>query len=117
MAPASANGISFHSGEICSDPILLNVYGSQELIPWNEFLQTMYVARARICKRLWRPGIDSKESMPLAYFAWRPGTTYRVCCTGPLGLESISGLHKGASNTGSELEFLKSLWGLGTEEE
>jgi hypothetical protein len=35
-------------------------------------------ARARICNRLWSPGIDTKESMPLAYVAWRTGTTYRV---------------------------------------
>ncbi len=41
--------------------------------------------QARIFKRLWSPGIDSKEWIPPAYVA--------------------------------ELEFLKSLWGLGTEEE
>jgi hypothetical protein len=34
--------------------------------------------RACICKRLWSPGIDSEESMPLANVAWRAGTTYRV---------------------------------------
>jgi hypothetical protein len=27
--------------------------------------------RARICKCLWSPGIESEESMPLAYVAWR----------------------------------------------
>jgi hypothetical protein len=31
--------------------------------------------RARICKRLWSPGIDSKESIPPAYVAWRASTT------------------------------------------
>jgi hypothetical protein len=31
--------------------------------------------RARICKRLRSPGIDSKESIPPAYVAWRAGTT------------------------------------------
>jgi hypothetical protein len=34
--------------------------------------------RARICKRLWRPGIDAEESIPPAYVAWRAGTTNRV---------------------------------------
>ncbi len=33
---------------------------------------------ARICKRLRRPGIDSEDSIPPAYVAWRAGTTYRV---------------------------------------
>jgi hypothetical protein len=30
--------------------------------------------RARIFKRLWSPGIDSKEWIPSAYVAWRAGT-------------------------------------------
>ncbi len=30
--------------------------------------------RARIFKRLWSPGIDSKEWIPQAYVAWRAGT-------------------------------------------
>ncbi len=34
--------------------------------------------RARICKRLWSLGIDSEESIPPAYVAWRAGTTNRV---------------------------------------
>ncbi len=29
---------------------------------------------ARIFKRLWSPGIDSKELIPPAYVAWRAGT-------------------------------------------
>ncbi len=33
---------------------------------------------ARIFKRLWSPGIDSKELIPPAYVAWRAGTTNRV---------------------------------------
>jgi hypothetical protein len=32
---------------------------------------------ARISKRSWSPGIDSKESTQLAYVAWRAGTTNR----------------------------------------
>ncbi len=34
--------------------------------------------RARICKRLRRPGIDSEDSIPPAYVAWRAGMTNRV---------------------------------------
>jgi hypothetical protein len=34
--------------------------------------------RARICKHLMSPGIDSKESIPPAYVAWRAGTSNRV---------------------------------------
>jgi hypothetical protein len=33
---------------------------------------------ARICKRLRRPGIDSEDSIPPAYVAWRDNTTNRV---------------------------------------
>jgi hypothetical protein len=32
------------------------------------------IYRARIFKRLWSPGIDSKASIPPAYVAWRAGT-------------------------------------------
>ncbi len=34
--------------------------------------------RARICKRLGSPGIDSKEPIPPAYVAWRAGTSNKV---------------------------------------
>jgi hypothetical protein len=36
------------------------------------------VIRARICKRLWSPGIDSEESIPPACVARRAATTDRV---------------------------------------
>jgi hypothetical protein len=36
------------------------------------------VFRARICKCLWSPGIDSEESISPAYVAWRASTTNRV---------------------------------------
>ncbi len=55
-------------------------------------------ARARICKRLRRPGIDSENSIPLAYVAWRAGTTNRVVVLARLAvagnrfLGSIKGL-------------------------
>jgi hypothetical protein len=52
--------------------------------------------RARTCKRIWSPGIDSEESIPPGYEAWWAGTTNRVvdCRTGPLGRESIPVLLK-----------------------
>jgi hypothetical protein len=34
--------------------------------------------RARICKRLRSPGIDSNESILPAYITWRDGTSNRV---------------------------------------
>ncbi len=36
------------------------------------------VDRARNCKRLISPGINSEESIPSAYVAWRAGTKHRV---------------------------------------
>ncbi len=33
-----------------------------------------FYSKARIFKRLWSPGIDSKEWIPPAYVAWRAGT-------------------------------------------
>ncbi len=52
--------------------------------------------RARICKRLWNPGIDSEKSIPPAYVAWRAGTTNRVFVpvrqTGNRFLGSLKGL-------------------------
>jgi hypothetical protein len=36
--------------------------------------QAEILLRARIFKRLWSPGIDSKELIPPAYVAWRTGT-------------------------------------------
>ncbi len=36
------------------------------------------VYRACSSKRLWSPGIDSEESIPPAYAAWRAGTTNRI---------------------------------------
>ncbi len=42
-----------------------------ELIPWHRFLGSF---RARIFKRLWSSGIDSKEWIPPSYVVWRAGT-------------------------------------------
>ncbi len=48
-------------------------------IGWrNRFLGINFWPRARICKRLWSPGIDSEESILPAYVAWRASTSKRV---------------------------------------
>ncbi len=53
-------------------------------------------ARARICKRLWSPGINFEESIPPAYVAWRAGTKNGVVVSvrqaGNRFLGSINGL-------------------------
>jgi hypothetical protein len=41
-------------------------------------MQERVLYRARICKRLRRPGIDSEDSIPPAYVALRAGTKNRV---------------------------------------
>ncbi len=65
----------------------------------------------RICKCLRSPGIDSEESIPPAYVAWRAGTTNRVSYgTGPPGWESIPGLFKRFTNTGSGYTIPGSWW-------
>jgi hypothetical protein len=56
----------------------------------------------RICKCLWSPGIDSQESISPAYVAWRASTINTVGFrTGPPIWESIPGLLKRSTNTGS----------------
>ncbi len=57
-------------------------------------LSTHY--RARICKLLRSPGIDSSESTSPANVAWHTGLSYH-----PPGWESIPGLLKRFTNTGS----------------
>jgi hypothetical protein len=53
---------------------------------------------ARICTRLRNSKIDSKESIPPAYVAWRAGTIIAIRRVGPARLywlsESIPGLFK-----------------------
>jgi hypothetical protein len=56
---------------------------------------------ASICKCLRSPGIDSKESIPPAYVAWRAGTSNRVVVPARPGWESIPGLLKRFTNSGS----------------
>jgi len=58
-------------------------------------------SRVRICKRLRSPGIDSEKSIPPAFEDWQAGRTKRVVVTGPPGWESIPGLLKRFTNTGT----------------
>ncbi len=53
-----------------------------------------------MCKCLRSPGIDSEKSIPPAYEAWRAGTPNRVVVPA-LGWESVPGLLKRFTNTGS----------------
>jgi hypothetical protein len=55
--------------------------------------------RARICKRLRRPGIDSEDSIPPACVAWRAGTTHRVVVQARQAV--IPGLLQRFTNTSS----------------
>ncbi len=85
------------------------------------------------------PGIDSEESISPAYVACRAGTTNRVVVPAPqpenrflssmkgLQIRALAGRYDNPIPTWClapidflkipELEFLKSLWGLGTEQE
>ncbi len=56
--------------------------------------------RARICKRLWSPGIESAESISPAYVAWRAGTPNRVVVPARQAGNRFHGLLKRSTNTG-----------------
>ncbi len=56
----------------------LNVIGFKylkSLTHLRTFLYLTKASRAGIISLLWSPGIDSRESIPPAYVAWRAGTT------------------------------------------
>ncbi len=60
------------------------------------FLKIMYKKyRARICKRLRSPGIDSKESIPPAYVARRADTSNRVVVPARQAVNRFLGFLKG----------------------
>jgi hypothetical protein len=48
--------------------------------PWRRLFVHLIAEkpRVRICARLWSPGIDSEESIPLVYVSWWAGTTSRI---------------------------------------
>ncbi len=72
-----------------------------QAVNWvNVNLRKDEITWARICKRLWSPGIDFEESIPPAYAAWWAGTTNRNAVP---GWESIPGLLQRFTNTGSVL--------------
>jgi hypothetical protein len=53
-------------------------------------------SRARICKRLWSPGIDSEESISPVYVAWRASTKNRVSYQpGRLRIDTRTGFIRG----------------------
>jgi hypothetical protein len=66
----------------------------------------LFESRARIYKRLRSPGIDSEKSIPLAYVAWRAGTTNRVVVPARQSGNRFRGLLKRSTNKGSGHIFL-----------
>jgi hypothetical protein len=66
----------------------------------------LFETRARICKRLRSPGIDSEKSIPRAYVAWRAGTTNKVVVPARKSWNRFRGLLKRSINTGSGHIFL-----------
>ncbi len=75
---------------------------------WMEGRGMDSVYWARICKRLRRLGIDSEDSIPSAYVAWRASTTNRVvvpaCQAGNRLLGSLKGLQIRAQNMLMEVQ-------------
>jgi hypothetical protein len=73
-------------------------------------LPRLVANRARNGKRLRRPGIDSEDSIPTAYVAWRAGTTNRVVVparqAGNRYLGSLKGLQIRALSTRANRRFL-----------
>ncbi len=49
-----------------------------EVVDGGPFIISRWHSRARICKCLWSPGIDSEEAIPPLYLARRAGTSNRV---------------------------------------
>jgi hypothetical protein len=47
-------------------------------LQYIEIWKHQEINRARICRRLRSPGIDSKVSIPPANVAWRAGTSNRI---------------------------------------
>ncbi len=66
--------------------------------------------RARICKRLWSPGIDKEETIPPAYEAWHPGTTNRVVVPARQAGNRFLGSLKRLTDTGSGCRVPEGSW-------
>ncbi len=71
-----AFGLPHKYESICTISTTVTVHSKQLTTHMWVWECTLY--RARICKRLRRPGIDSEDSIPPAYVAWRAGTKNRV---------------------------------------
>ncbi len=72
-------------------------------------------SRARICKRLRSPGIDSDNSIPPAYVAWRAGATNRVVVPARQArnrfLGSLKGLQIRAQHLKRAVLYICGAWG------
>ncbi len=72
-----------HTVSASPEPVFVNILRSPRIDsqPGGPVRQVYLMyrppTRARICKRLRSPGIDSEESITPAYVAWRAGTTNR----------------------------------------
>ena len=77
---SGVRGILWNTGVICSISIVTTFFLAVEHCKYIRVptLHTWRKYRARICKCLWSPGIDSEESISPAYVAWRAGTTNRA---------------------------------------
>ncbi len=62
--------------------------------------------RARICKRLRGPGIDSKESIPPAYVARRADTSNRVVVPARQAVNRFLGFLKGLQIRAQGLHYI-----------
>ncbi len=78
--PTSEYGSStlniYESIRICmhNPACIVSVHPLYRLLPWRHLSANSKINRDRIFKRLWSPGIDSKEWIPPAYLAWRAST-------------------------------------------
>ncbi len=59
--------------------LIKNMFGHfPQILKFGRDVVQRHICRAQICKRLRSPGIDSEESIPPAYVAWRAGTSNMV---------------------------------------
>jgi hypothetical protein len=76
MSVGTISALAAHCQSYLSQAIIGNT-----LLQLSSFTPSLWLhfyiyvqLRARICKSLRRPGIDSENSIPPAYVAWRAGT-------------------------------------------
>jgi hypothetical protein len=61
-----------------------------QILKFGRDVVRRHTCRAWICRRLWSAGIDSKESIPPAYVAWRAGTSNSVIVYEPARLHKLT---------------------------